>query len=250
MPKYCPADKLIKFDRKIVKFISGWVVWYFKWQVKWCMLASLDPKNNTKDKKIRYFWKILLQILQKSQGSWGLWPREAGAGAVQPGARPGGAAQPGHQAARGGDQAPGPGPQLLQVSSHTPATRQWRMFVFQRIGSATIPGTADHKTCTFSSHYWSPKTIGKNKNRFAIYLRSLTPRLPSGAWAAGAGRWWTPGADQAGRSTGRPWGDPGDVTSSPVIQHNFADSGTMRRCISTTEHCRVSWTINSFVWPT
>ena len=50
------------------------------------------------------------------------------------------------------------------TGQHTPVTRQWRMFVFQRIGSATIPGTADHKTCTASSHYshyWSPKTIWK-----------------------------------------------------------------------------------------
>ena len=65
-----------------------------------------------------YFLVCILQILQKGKDGRGLWACEAGAGAVQPGARPGGAAQPGQQEARAGDQAQEHGPQLLQVSAH------------------------------------------------------------------------------------------------------------------------------------
>ena len=92
------------------------------------------------------FFLSTLQILQKSQGGRGLWPGEAGAGALQPGARPGGEAQPGQEEARHGDQAQEPRPQLLQVSTQI-SDREAMTDVFQRIGSATISGTADHKTC-------------------------------------------------------------------------------------------------------
>ena len=66
-----------------------------------------------------FFEVCTLQILQKSEVGRGLWPGEAGAGALQPGARPGGAAQLGQEEARHGDQAQEPGPQLLQVSRQT-----------------------------------------------------------------------------------------------------------------------------------
>ena len=165
------------------------------------------------------FFQCTLQILQKSEVGRGLWPSEAGAGALQPGARPGGEAQPGQEEARHGDQAQEPRPQLLQVSTQI---SDWEAMtdVFQRIGSATIPGTADHKTCK------QCLIIGRRDNfftkvshiLFAIYWRSLTPRLPSGEWAGGAGPWWTRCADQTGRGPGRPSGDPGHVTCH--VSHN------------------------------
>ena len=106
------------------------------------------------------------QVLQKGQGGRGLWASEAGAGAVQSGARPGGAAQPGQQEARAGDQAQEHGPQLLQVSSQYNHQKlfekQWRMY-FRELVPPRFLGLQTTK------HVWPGLIIGR-RDKFSQNL--------------------------------------------------------------------------------